>query len=591
MKSIIGTIYSAERGEQWKKDSGESLLQSRRGIVLMVLAVATVLLLGRAVYLQVAQRDFLQTEGFNRYQRLMTIPANRGMILDRNGEPLAISTPVDSVWVNPQELLTQAQDKVPALASALTFDPADLAKRLKQRADRQFFFLRRHIDPSDSANVTAMDIPGVYIQREYQRFYPTGEVSAHLLGFTDIDHHGQEGLELQYEKRLSGEPGSRRVIRDLQRRIVQGVGDVKTPTDGKNLVLSIDQRLQYLAYRELKLAMAEHDAKAGSAVVLDARNGEVLAMVNQPAYNPNSRRSLAGENTRNRAVTDVFEPGSTMKVFAAAAALDGGYVKPESVFDTGPGFLRVGNRTIHDVHQYGVLNVAGVIRKSSNVGITKIVLGIPAAAQAKVLKGAGFGQLTGAKFPGEVPGVLRDYKTWHDIERATIAYGYGVSATALQLAQGYSIFANGGALHRATFIAGGNADEEPVQVISPKTAQQMLSIMETVTSDEGTAPKARVEGYRVAGKTGTSHKNVAGGRGYESNRYLSLFVGIAPVSNPRLVMAVMINEPHRGGHYGGQVAAPVFSRVMTGAMRMLDIKPDNLPILQAQNPAQKAGNT
>jgi cell division protein FtsI (penicillin-binding protein 3) len=586
--SAVGSFYSMVRGDQWKNESGESVLQSRRGTVLMVLVTATVFLLGRACYLQLVQRDFLQGEGLDRYQRLVTIPANRGMILDRNGEPLAISTPVESIWVNPRELL-KSQKRLPELAKALGMEHADLLKRLKQRADRQFLYVRRHLDPDDAERVSNLGIRGVYTQREYRRYYPTGEVSAHLLGFADIDHHGQEGLELAYEGLLSGEAGSRRVIRDLQNRVVEGVGQIKAPVHGENLVLSLDQRLQYLAYRELKAAIAEHGAESGSVVIIDPRNGEVLAIVNQPSYNPNSRRNLKSDFFRNRAVTDVFEPGSTMKPFTVAAALEGGYVKPETVIDTGGGSIRMGRYTINDVHAYGLLNVSGVIKKSSNVGATKIAFSMPAVDFGRLLKGVGFGQSTGAGFPGEVNGVLRDAKTWKDVERATISFGYGMNATALQLAQAYATFANGGVRHNARFVAG--RSDEGVRAMSAKTAGQVLAMMETVTSDEGTAAKARVEGYRVAGKTGTSHKNKAGSKGYEASDYLSLFVGLAPVSDPRLVMAIMINEPRRGGYYGGQVAAPVFSRVMSGALRLLDIKPDNLPLLQAQNPPAKAGST
>jgi cell division protein FtsI (penicillin-binding protein 3) len=368
------------------------------------------------------------------------------------------------------------------------------------------------------------------------------------------------------------------------------VGDIESPVHGKNLVLSIDQRLQYLAYRELKAAIARHGAESGSVVMLDPRNGEVLAMVNQPSYNPNSRRNFKSDLYRNRAVTDVFEPGSTMKPFTVAAALEGGYVKPETVINTSPGYMGVGRHTIKDVHPYGQLTVSGVIRKSSNVGATKIAFATPPAEMGALLRGVGFGQKTNAGFPGEVSGVLRDSKTWKEIERATISFGYGLNGTALQLAQAYATFANGGLRRTATFIAG-DSRSEAVRVMSPRTASQVMAMMETVTSDEGTAAKARVEGYRIAGKTGTSHKNKAGSKGYEAKDYISLFVGIAPVSDPKLVMAIMINEPRQGGHYGGQVAAPVFSRVMSGALRLLDVKPDNLPLLQAQNPPQKAGST
>ena len=558
--------------------SNNSIYQGRRVFILLCMGLAAVALVWRAVSLQVLDKEFLLSQGEARHLRVVTLPAHRGVIQDRNGEPLADSTPVESVWVNPQELGGE-QQRIPELAALLSLDGGKVQQLLARRADREFVYLRRHLSPALAEKVSALKIPGVYLQREYRRYYPGGEVAAHLVGFTNIDDQGQEGLELAYEDWLGGEPGAKRVIKDGKHHIIEDVESIRRPRPGKDLKLSIDRRIQYLAYRELKGVMKEHKARAASAVVLDVKSGEVLAMVNQPSFNPNNRQQLRRSDMRNRAVTDVFEPGSTMKPFVVATALQSGRFQPETEVSTSPGWYRVGVNTVRDVHDYGQLDVTGVIRKSSNVGISKIALALPAEDIWTTLTDLGFGAQTYSGFPGEASGLLSYHGGWNAIETATLAYGYGISVTALQLAQAYGVLATDGIKRSVTFLREGDVSEER-RIMPAETAQQVRVMLEQATGPDGTAPQARVAGYRVAGKTGTVKKAAPGG--YSSNKYLAVFAGLAPASDPRLVMVVMVDEPCNGKYYGGQVAAPVFSRVMSGALRLLAVPPDDLPLLETR---------
>ena len=548
----------------------------RRRSLLGLFCMALMALVWRAVDQQILETDFLQNEGERRHLRVVKVPAHRGMITDRHGEPLAISTPVDSVWANPK-LLNPDRHTLAALEKVLGEDRDELRHLLARRSDRAFIYLKRRVNPDVAQQVMALaqeqDLNGIGLRREFRRYYPDGEVFAHVIGFTDIDDRGQEGIELAYDDWLVGEPGAKRVIRDGRARVIKNVESIRAPRPGEDLVLSLDKRLQYLAYRELKAAVQQHKAHSGSAVILDVRTGEVLAMVNQPAYNPNGSRSGRGGALRNRALTDVFEPGSTMKPFTIAAALELGRLTPRSPIDTSPGTLRVGRALVKDIRNYGVLDVAGVIQKSSNVGASKIALDLPQEALWGAFSNLGFGQVSAVGFPGEAAGQLSPYQRWARIDQATLSFGYGLSVTPLQLAQAYAVLAADGLLRpvslmRQTEISKGK------RVMSAATARSIRRMLESVVSPDGTAPAAAVQGYRVAGKTGTVKKSIAGG--YSDDRYLSVFAGMAPASDPRLVMAVMLNEPSAGKFYGGQVAAPIFSRVMSGALRLMNIAPDAL---------------
>jgi len=556
-----------------------SVQPGRRMLVILTMLLALLMLVWRAVNLQVLDKDFLQTQGQARHLRVVELPAHRGMILDRNNEPLAVSTPVESVWVNPQEL-ESVQESISTLSRLLSLDRDHVQQLLARNAAREFIYLRRHISPSLATQVGMLDIQGVYTQKEYKRYYPAGEVAAHVIGFTNIDDVGQEGLELAYGEWLRGEPGAKRVIKDGRRHAVEDVESIRRPRPGKDLVLSIDRRIQYLAYRELKAAMQEHKAQSASAVVLDVETGEVLAMVNQPSYNPNNRHKLRRQHLRNRALTDVFEPGSTIKPFIVATALESERYRPDTPIDTGPGWLRVGVNTVKDVHNYGMLDVSGVIRKSSNVGITKIAQSLPAERIWSLLSNVGFGIQSESGFPGEASGLLVGYRNWNPIETATLAFGYGISVTPLQLAQAYAVLAGKGIKRPVSFLRQ-DAAPRGERVLAARVAQQLMTMLEDVTGPDGTAQAARVAGYRVAGKTGTVRKSIAGG--YAEDKYLAVFAGMAPASDPRLVMVVMVNQPDNGKYYGGQVAAPVFSRVMSGALRLMAIPPDNYPLLETRN--------
>ena len=545
----------------------------RRRAVLLVMLSAIIGLVARAADLQIRDKEFLQNQGDVRHMRTVEVPAYRGAILDKFGEPLAISTPVDSVWVNPKELLADPS-YIPQLAKVIGFKVSGLQQKLEQRKEKEFIYLRRRVQPHIAQQVKELNAPGVGLQREYQRYYPAGEITGHVTGFTDIDDNGQEGLELAYDEWLQGDAGAKKVLKDRYGRSVEDVENIKNPSQGKELQLSIDKRVQYIAYRELKKAVTKHKARSGSAVVLDANSGEILAMVNQPSYNPNNRSEFKGSRYRNRAITDLFEPGSTIKPLAIATALDMGIINPNTRFNTAPGYMRVGKNTIKDVRNYGMINVKTILAKSSNVGVTKIALRIPPEKMVNTLFDVGFGVDTGSSFPGEASGQLTNKERWHDIERATLSFGYGISATTLQLAQAYTVFANKGKLKKVKLLGGEEAAEADKEVFSERTAKQVLRMMEQVTSDDGTAPLAQIPNYRVAGKTGTVKKSVAGG--YSDDKYLAVFAGMVPASKPRFVMVVTIDEPSNGDYYSGKVAAPVFSEVMADVLRLMNVAPDKL---------------
>ena len=545
-------------------------LKMRRGLVMTGLAFATMGLMWRAVDLQLTHKDFLQNQGDARHLRVVEINATRGRIVDRNHQPLAISTPVDSVWINPRQLADE-RDRWPALIELLKIRGDDLQRLIEERIEREFVYLKRHIDPEIAKKVVGLGLPGVHMQREYRRYYPMGEVAAHVVGFTNVDDVGQEGVELAFEEALRGSNGSKRVIKDRYGQIIEEVEYIRAPSDGADLVLSLDRRIQFLAYRALKAAVQKHGALGGSVVVLDSRTGEVLAMANQPAYNPNNRADRVGARFRNRAVTDVFEPGSTVKTFTVASALETGRFKPGSRIDTRPGILKVGRHKVSDLHNYGVIDVATVIKKSSNVGASKIALDLPPEQLWDTLDSVGFGKTTGSGFPGESGGYLSDYMGWSDIERATLAFGYGLSVTPLQLAQAYSVIASGGLAYPVTFQKVETPDE-PERVLAAHATLQVRAMLEAVTGPGGTGKRARISGYRVAGKTGTVRKSTVGG--YSEDRYIAVFAGMAPASSPRLVATVTIDEPSGKEYYGGQVAAPVFAEVMAGALRLRGVAPD-----------------
>lgn len=543
----------------------------RRYTLLSVFMLAMLGLLGRALDMQVINQEFFKQQGDARHLRVVSIPAHRGDIYDRNGEPLAISTPVDSIWANPAELVG-APERLPQLAKLLGMNVGKLLERVKQNRQREFMYVRRHVEPDTAEKVRQLGLSGIYLQREYKRYYPAGEVTSHVLGFSNVDDRGQEGIELAYDDWLSGVEGSKRIIRDRLGRAVDDVERLSAAEPGKPIYLSIDRRVQYLAYRALKAAVREHHAVAGSAVVLDAHSGEVIAMVNQPSFNANDRSQLRPGVYRNRGATDVFEPGSTMKPFTMAAALETGRWHPKDNVHTEPGFYRVQGNLIKDMRNYGKINLGEIILHSSNVGISKVALSMDQERQLGMYNRLGFGMDTGSGFPGERGGNLRSGQV-SDFERATMGFGYSISVTALQLARAYGAFAADGTIYPVSFLR--RQETQPgEQVFSKKTARQVRRMMEKVASNEGTASRAQIANYRVAGKTGTVHKFISGG--YSDDRYLSLFAGMAPASDPRLVMVVVLDEPRGEKYFGGQVAAPVFSRVMGGALRLLNIPPDDL---------------
>jgi len=539
----------------------------RAPLVFGGLLLLFVLLAGRSLYLQRFDKHFLQEQGSSRYSRDLEVPAHRGRILDRLGDPLAISTPVKAIWAWPEKV-EATPERLRALAATLEVTPDALAAKLGGGED--FVYLKKSVPPEVAARVAALGIKGIHDDDQYRRYYPGGEVMGHILGFTGDGDVGQEGIELAQQSWLGGVPGSRRVIINRRGEVVEDVEALRAPQEGRDLALSLDSRLQYLAFRELKAAVEANKAKAGGLVILDTRTGEILALANWPTYNPNNRSRAVRERMRNRALTDTFEPGSTMKPFTIAAALQAGKVQPMTIIDTAPGTLTIGNKTIHDAHREGSLTVEQVVQKSSNVGAAKIALSLPPEIMWAALSNAGFGSPPKTGFPGEVAGRLRPAKSWRPIEQATMAYGHGLSVNLVQLARAYTVFATDGELKPVTlFKEAGPVAGRPV--LKPEIAREVRHMLEMVVLPGGTAPKAQVAGYRVGGKTGTAHKLEDGAY---ANKYVSSFVGFAPVSNPRLVVAVMIDEPSGGQYYGGSVAAPVFSSVMGTALRLLGVPPD-----------------
>ena len=540
----------------------------RRRVLLVGLLIGFALLMIQSAYLQNTNKEFLQKKGDDRYSRTLKLQAYRGKISDRNGEILAVNSPVESVWANPSELNMSAKQKI-ALAKLLNVKTQAIDEKVANKK-RAFVYVKRRISPDLAKQVEGLGIPGINLQREYRRFYPAGDVVSHVVGFTGIDGVGQEGVELMQNESLSGLAGKRRVIKDRKGHIVEELEVISEPRDGQELVLSIDRRVQYLVFRELAKAVTQYKAKAASAVMLDARTGEVLAMVNFPTYNPNNPTNIKGK-TRNRAVTDMFEPGSTMKPVAAAAGMQYGGYTPTTSIDTSPGYMRIGPATIHDTHPNDVMTVAEIVRKSSNVGAAKIALSLEKEKLWNTFNDLGFGAKTKVGFPGEARGTVRAYESWRPIEQATMSYGHGISVTLLQLARAYTVFANGGELLPVSLMKLNEAPKGE-RVFSTEVANDVKDMLEMVVQPGGTGIKAQVAGYRVAGKTGTAHK--LGAHGYEKDKYVGSFVGMAPASNPRLIMAVMIDEPTSGEYYGGTVAAPVFSAVMADVLRLLAVPQD-----------------
>jgi len=560
----------------------EQDFSARRKVILGFMFISMIILIVRAVQLQVLETRFLQKQANSRHISQVKMPAYRGQILDKNGESLAVSAPVFSIWVNPQycqieegdkpkqDCLDLSAKKRQQTAKILNLPIAKINKAFNTSSKRKFIYLKRRAQPSVVAKIKALSLPGIGFLKEFKRFYPTGEVTAHLLGFTDIDDKGQEGLELMYNDRLEGVAGSKRVIRDGKRQSIEDydIDSIKSPEAGQDLVLSIDQRIQYLAYRELKAGVIKHKAKAAALVVLEAETGNVLAMVNQPSFNPNTRKGLKIARYRNRAITDVFEPGSTMKPLVVAAALDGGFVKENQLFTTKP--LKIGRAWVRDGHYYGTVNLTNTLKKSSNVAASKIALSMPPEYFWRFYHAVGFGESAGIGFPSEASGLLPEYFSWSEFEQATLSFGYRLSMSVLQLARAYTILADDGILHSVSLLKR-DKDEYAQQIISAEIAKKVRTMIEQVVQKGGTATRAKVSGYRVAGKTGTVKKS--GRHGYGKD-YLSIFVGMAPASDPKLIIAVMVDSPSVGGYYGGLVAAPIFSKVMGGALRLLAIAPD-----------------
>ena len=541
----------------------------RSKFVVGAIALAFCALAARAAYIQVWNNDFFQKQGENRFARTLELPANRGRILDRNGLILASSVPAPSVWAIPEDV---DMDKVQMqqLAKLLEMPVSDLSKKL-QDEDKTFVWIKRQLDANTAKQIESLNLKGIYQRKEYRREYPEGEAAVHVVGFTNVEDNGQEGVELTFNKELAGRSGSRRVIKDRLGRVVEGVGDQIPPVEGKDLQLSIDSKVQFFAYQKLRDAVLENKAKAGSVVVLDVLTGEVLALANYPSYSPAKRANLSGAQLRNRALTDTFEPGSTMKPFIAALALEKGLVRPDTVIQTAPGKIIISGSTISDAHPHGALTVNEVIQKSSNVGTVKMAMQMQPHEMWEMYSQVGFGQKPQIPFPGVVSGRLRPFKTWRPIEQATMSYGYGLSSSLFQLARAYSVFARDGELVPVTLIK--SLDRAPgVRVMDPNHAHAVLNMLHLVTGPGGTAPKAQTMGYSVGGKTGTAHKQE--GKGYAEKKYRGFFVGVAPIDSPRIVVAVMIDEPSGGKYFGGDVAAPVFSETVQQTLRMLGVQPD-----------------
>jgi cell division protein FtsI (penicillin-binding protein 3) len=559
--------------QQGRRHAAGPSARRRMVVVACLLGLVSLGLMARAFDLQVVRKQFYQKQGDARFLREMKIPVSRGTVFDRNGEPLAVSTPVMSIWANPSELLDN-DGRIPELAKALGTDAQELKGRLEQHADREFVYLRRQMDPSVAQPILDMHIPGVDGQREFKRYYPSGDVTSHVLGFTNIDDHGQEGLELAYDDWLSGKPGAKQVIRDGKGHVVEDIQQLLAPKPGKNLTLSIDRRIQFLAYSVLKDTMEKSQADSASMVVVDVKTGEVLAMVNLPTYNPNMVSGSDPASRRNRAMTDVFEPGSTIKPILMAAALSSGQYTPTSplIDTTGGSWFYLGHN-IRDTHNWGILTPTGVITKSSNVGAAHIAASLDTMLMYNTYRAFGFGASTDSGFPGEASGHLKPGAGWGLREKAIFGYGYGLNVTVLQLANAYATIADGGMMHTPTFIKG--VDSEAKAIIEPKVARELLDMMETTTQPGGTAaPYAWIANYTVAGKTGTAHKATVGG--YSKDNYGAAFAGMVPAIHPRLAAAVVVDNPRKGSYYGGLVSGPVFAKVMGGAMRLLDIPPDNI---------------
>jgi cell division protein FtsI (penicillin-binding protein 3) len=543
----------------------------RANLVLALLVCGALGLVYRAVQLQLKDHEFLAGQGDARFSRVAEINSVRGTITDRYGEPLAVSTPVDSVWVNPKELAL-ASDQLPRLAKALTRDKTDLARRLTSNLDREFLYIQRHMQPSEALKIKQLAIPGVYLTREYRRYYPAGEVAGHVLGFTSVDDAGQEGLELAFDHWLAGEDGAKRVIQDRYGNIVQDVEEIRAMRPGRNLVLSLDLRIQYLAYRELKAAIRDQRAKSGSCIVLDVTTGEVLAMVNQPTYNPNDREQMQVSTYRNRAATDILEPGSSIKPFFVAAGIASGKYRADSVIDTSPGYMKVGAKIFEDEHgSLGKVNLATILAKSSNIGMGMLALSLEPEQMWSTLNHLGFGQVTTSGYPGESAGLLSHYSHWRPIGIVTMSHGYGISVTPLQLAHAYATMGANGVARPVSFL---RVDSPPAgaQALDPTVSRQVIALLEAVVAADGTGKLASIPGYRVSGKTGTAWKATSGG--YSTDKYMGVFAGVAPATNPRLAAVVIIDEPSAGKYMGGDVAAPVFSAVVGGALRLLAVAPD-----------------
>ncbi|MDO7903117.1 peptidoglycan D,D-transpeptidase FtsI family protein [Pseudomonas sp. K1(2024)] len=559
-------------------------------VVVGLLALMVGAISWRIIDLQVVDRDFLKGQGDARSLRHIPIPAHRGLITDRNGEPLAVSTPVTTLWANPKEMQA-SKERWPQLAAVLGQNPQQLIERLTQQANKEFIYLVRGLTPEQGQQVLDLKVPGVYGLEEFRRFYPAGDVTAHMVGFTDLDDHGREGVELAYDEWLAGVPGKRQVIKDRRGRLIKDIQVTKNAKAGKTLALSIDLRLQYLATRELRNAIAEQDAKAGSLVIMDVKTGEVLAMVNQPTYNPNNRRSMFPAAMRNRAIIDVFEPGSTVKPISMSAALESGRWKPTDKVEVYPGSLQIGRYTIKDVSKSEgpILDLTGILINSSNVGMSKIAFDIGGEAIYRVMSQVGLGQYTGLGFPGERVGNLPNHREWRKAETATLSYGYGVSVTALQLVHAYAALANDGKMVPLSIL---KVDKQPdtVQAIPKETAKTIQGMLQQVIEAPRGVFRAQVPFYHVAGKSGTARKATVGSKGYTENAYRSLFAGFGPMSDPRYAIVVVIDEPGKGGYFGGLVSAPVFSKVMSGTLRLMNVPPDNLPPANAQQASAVSAN-
>ena len=574
-----------KRGAETKQKAARRFV-GRVTVVLVFFGLVAATLVGRAVHLQVLDKDFLNQQADTRHLRTERISAHRGTISDRNGEPLAISTPVDSIWVNPKEFAS-AVDDIPRLARALEVDSRTLMRRITRSMDKEFLYLKRHLNPEQAEQVLALNLPGINVQREYRRYYPASEVTGHLLGFTNIDDEGQEGLELAFNHWLAGEAGAKRVLKDRLGRSIENVESIRPARHGKDLKTSIDLRLQYFAYRSLKAAIKSYEARSGSIVVLDVKTGEVLAMVNQPTYNPNDRSQFAAARYRNRAITDIFEPGSSIKPLVVAAALESGQYRPSSVVDTAPGYVTVGAKRIEDSRNLGRVSLTTILARSSNVGVTKLAMTLEADQLWDTMTQFGFGALTTSGFPGESAGMLTHFSHWQPISQATLAYGYGVSVTPLQLAQAYAVIGDDGGLRPISLVRLEHPNDGR-QVISQETAAAVRRMLEEVVRPGGTGTKAAVDGYRIAGKTGTAWKFATGG--YSEDKYISIFAGLAPASNPRLATVVVIDEPRGELYYGSDVAAPVFADVMAESLRLLAVAPDAMPARDPGDALQAMAN-